>query len=136
MNRVDDVVRARIVVVHEPANKLTGLDPQSAGPEQVAAGRNTASSVLELRNERVIPGSHYFSQTALRQSTALAQLAQPLSRLLAQLVASLGRLCLGVEGHRNFPDRAVLERYFWLMPGDLLATGALRAFRLLRSRGI
>jgi hypothetical protein len=75
----DDVVRHGIVAGHEPQNKRMGLDPQDAGPKQVAVRWDTTSSVLDLRNKGVILGTHQFGELSLGQAASLPQLAEPVS---------------------------------------------------------
>src|SRR5262245_22140828 len=87
----DDVVRHRVVVGQERPNKLTRFDPQGVSPSQVTGLRDTTSPVLELRNEGVIVGTHPFGQIALGQTASLAQLTQPASCFIAELLAQLGR---------------------------------------------
>jgi hypothetical protein len=42
----ENVVRHGVVVGHETANKLSGIDSQGVGPKQVTVRRNTTSTVF------------------------------------------------------------------------------------------
>src|SRR5215475_564001 len=85
----DDLVRQRLVIGHELRHELARLDPQCVRPDQVVARRNAASPALELRNKRVVLNTNLLGQFGLRQIALLPKLAQPASRVDAELLHSL-----------------------------------------------